>query len=92
MEAYALLFRESFKDLAVLFWRRILGRASGRRLATYRAKWDSHNVWEARRLLPFPENGRFHLIELPIEEIVRSGPCMDFGPANPAVELAGVLV
>jgi hypothetical protein len=49
-------------------------------------------VWEAFQSPLFPKNGRFQRLGFPIEEIIKAGPCMDLGLADPAFETAGMLV
>ncbi len=44
------------------------------------------------RSLLFAKNRRLHRLGLPIEEIIKAGPGMDLGLANPAFETAGMLV
>ena len=44
------------------------------------------------RSLLLAKNGRLHRLGLPIEEIIKAGPGMDLGLANPAFETAGMLV
>jgi hypothetical protein len=46
----------------------------------------------ACRSFLFPKDGRALLIGLPIEEIIKAGPCMDLGLADRTFETARMLV
>ena len=57
------------------------------------ASWlESYSVWNAYRSLLFSKDGRVRFHDLPIEEIIRAGPCMDLATANLTVETARMLV
>jgi hypothetical protein len=56
-------------------------------------------IWPRIGLIPrrkgspsFSKGRRLGLIDRPVEEIIRAGPCVDFDPADLAIETAGMLI
>ena len=50
--------------------------------------YNPQRLARARRL--FPEHGQPALDGLPVEEVIKAGPCVDFGLAEHALEAAGI--